>query len=132
MSADTTTPAQDRTAFRLMLEVVATTRDESAQAAWVGAVERKMNLVGVSLLKDYVRMMMVVNAKLEKVEHRQMHATTLQQMLDEACHMLFGPVGWVEGPNGWYDASAESNVVADVVGSMEADVVESEGMRKVD
>jgi hypothetical protein len=53
-------------------------------------------------------------------------------MLDEVCDLLFGPVGWVEGPNGWYDANAEANVGADVVGSVEADAVESEGMRKVD
>jgi hypothetical protein len=122
MSADRTTPAQDRANFRLMLEVVAATRDESsgAQATWVVAVESKMNLVGVVSLKDYVRSVMVMNEKLVRAERKQMHVTTLQQMFKESCDMLFGPVGWVEGPTGW----VEQNVEADVVGSA--------GTKKVD
>ena len=115
MSADRTTPAQDRANFRLMLETVAATRDESsgAQATWVTAVESKMNLVGMVSLKDYVRSVMVVQEKLARGQRKQMHVTTLQQMFDESCDMLFGPVGWVEGPDGWVDQNAE----ADVVGS---------------
>ena len=115
MSADMTTPAQDRANFRLMLEVVADTRDESrgAQAAWVTAVESKMSLVGVVSLKDYVRSVMVVNDKLVRAKQKPMHVTTLQQMFNESRDMLFGPVGWVEGPDGW----VEQNVEADVVGS---------------
>ena len=102
--------------LRLMLEVVSETRDESvgARAAWVSAVFRKLNLVDVVSLQDFVRSVMVVNERLVRGRHRQIPVSMLQQMFDESCDMLFGPIGWVEGTDGrWVEAGVE----ADVVGS---------------
>ena len=87
---------QDREQLKVMLRTVAEGQDASdaEREAWVLAVEQKLVAVYVVSLRDFVRNVLVINAKFRMGRHREMHSRTLESMFDEACDMLFGPVRW--------------------------------------
>ena len=77
----------------VLLDVVAQKRRMSRDAnnAWVGAVAAKLEDIGVSTLRDFVRYSVVVNKRLKARGHREWHETTLMILLEEVCLMVMGP-----------------------------------------
>ena len=77
----------------VLLDVVAQKRGMSRDAndAWVGAVAAKLEDIGVRTLRDFVRSAVVVNQRLKRRGHRELHETTLLLLLEEICLMVMGP-----------------------------------------
>ena len=75
-----------------MLEMVAFKKGMVGEASisWVGTVLEKLEDVGVTGLRDFVRHVLVLNTRLANNGHRQLHQTTLNMMLREVCEMMFG------------------------------------------
>ena len=77
----------------VMLDVVAQRRgmNRGDNDAWVEAVRAKLADVGVETLRQFVMSVLVLNKKLRARHHRELHETTLNQLLAEVCKMLMGP-----------------------------------------
>jgi hypothetical protein len=58
---------------------------------WIDAVVAKLKDVGVVTVRDFVTTVLLVNRRLARAGHSQLHEPTLQAMLEEAHGMMFGP-----------------------------------------
>jgi hypothetical protein len=79
--------------LEVVLDVVAQKRGmkRSDNNAWVEAVRAKLADVGVVTLRQFVMNVLVLNQKLRARHHRELHETTLNQVLAEVCEMVMGP-----------------------------------------
>ena len=109
---DATQIIEDRNNLRLLLQTVIAKRndDAGAQESWVALWEQRLNAVGVMSVKDYVRSVMVLNKKSVDAGYREMDEFIKETVFNEACDMLFGPVGRVEGPDEWVEAGRAENL----------------------
>jgi hypothetical protein len=59
--------------------------------AWVEAVRSKLEDIGVESIEDFVRGIILLNRDLMRSGNRQLHATTVDMMLEEAMAMVEWP-----------------------------------------
>jgi hypothetical protein len=83
-------------ALQAVLELVGHQRGQRIVEGviWVNVVLAKVNDIGVKTVRDFVStVMMVLNSRLTRGGHSQLHTAMLMEMLCESCEMAFGSEG---------------------------------------
>jgi hypothetical protein len=79
-------------ALRVVLELVGHQHGQRVVKGvlWLNAVLEKLNDMGMKTVWDFVSSVLMVNSRLFKGSHWQIHTATLTAMLHESCEMMFG------------------------------------------
>ena len=79
--------------FVTMLNTVAMRKRMSGEVAdgWVEAVRSKLEDIGVESIEDFVRGIVLLNRDLMRSGNRQLHATTVDMMLEVSMAMVEWP-----------------------------------------